>query len=369
MPPLSLSVPEIHKQVVNSMRVQTQRVNREGDTNRGPPQASSERARKRMGTREAPPAKHAPHQEQRSGTENRGRTRVIKANVCPKTRHTHKINHRRLPTLQNTKHTTLPLVHPQSLHAIQKSHKRVESGKSTREDPLLQHASHRRQGHGKEYRCRLRVTLNVRDRHHTRFTYKKRITRRQLQHSLEQPKETTTDNAHMVLFLSVSIPGYLAVAALYVRNPRSTQLSFVILYPHTYNQHGKSFSSDEDGDGPVVQSPRVISKNLNGLQSNNRYTNFLKHINTQHNTTQRIAAVLTQEHNLKAIDREKHQQTAHHYRILALISYAPSEEERGGQVFMNTRLNTGILKVFELEYLRDKTIRARILNVLKPHYS
>ena len=98
--------------------------------------------------------------------------------------------------------------------------------------------------------------------------------------------------------------------------------------------HGRAYSSDEDGDGPSTTSPRVISKNLNGLQTGARYKNFLKHLAFQ-NTRQPIAAVMVQEHNLRAADREAHQRLAHHYRVLAVISYAPSEAERGGTaIFM-----------------------------------
>ena len=217
MLPPSLSAPEDHEQVVRGTQAQTQRGNQVGDTDRGPPRETSERAQKRVGTREAPPALRMPHQGPGRGTGNRRQTRV---------------------------------------------------------------------------------TINVSDRPYVHF--KKTITAQQEQALRERkyipkpPAETTADNIN------------------------------------TYNHHGKAFSSDEDGDGPVTSSPRVISKNLNGLQSGNRYKNFLKHINSQSKITQPIAAVLTQEHNLKAVDRAQHQQLAHHFRILVLISYAPSAEERGG---------------------------------------
>ena len=81
--------------------------------------------------------------------------------------------------------------------------------------------------------------------------------------------------------------------------------------------------------GNGERGPRVISKNCNGLQSARKYINFLKHLSFE-NRRQPIAACLVQEHNLHADDREHHQRLAHHYRILAVIAYCPTGEERGG---------------------------------------
>ena len=80
-------------------------------------------------------------------------------------------------------------------------------------------------------------------------------------------------------------------------------------------------------------SPRVISKNLNGIQGDSKYRRFFKYVAAQHQLRP-IIAFLGQEHNLKREDKDSHQRLAHHYRLLAIINYSPSEGERGGTLIL-----------------------------------
>ena len=83
--------------------------------------------------------------------------------------------------------------------------------------------------------------------------------------------------------------------------------------------------SDEDGDGPG----RVLNKNLNGIQGDNKLWKFLSTLSREHETDP-LLACLVQEHNLKSCDKNDHYRIAHFKRFMAIISYAPSAAERGG---------------------------------------
>ena len=85
----------------------------------------------------------------------------------------------------------------------------------------------------------------------------------------------------------------------------------------------------EEGIEPHPGPGRVLGKNLNGAQGENKLWRLLKNINREHASSP-IAAFMAQEHHLRAEDREDHQRIAHFHRILAIISYPPSGDERGG---------------------------------------
>ena len=85
---------------------------------------------------------------------------------------------------------------------------------------------------------------------------------------------------------------------------------------------------NEEGIEPHP-GPRVMCKNLNGVQGENKYWRFMRRLSVEHKNFP-ILACLTQEHHLKSSDRERHQQVAHFFRFLAIINYEPGGEERGG---------------------------------------
>ena len=85
----------------------------------------------------------------------------------------------------------------------------------------------------------------------------------------------------------------------------------------------------EEGIEPHPGPGRVLGKNLNGAQGENKLWRLFKNINREHASSP-IAACMAQEHHLRSEDREDHQRIAHFHRILAIISYPPSGDERGG---------------------------------------
>ena len=111
----------------------------------------------------------------------------------------------------------------------------------------------------------------------------------------------------------------------------------------------------EEGIEPHPGPPaRVLSKNLNGVQGPNKLWKFLRTLSNEHKKAP-IFACMVQEHNLKSEDREEHQKTARFFRILAVISYSASAEERGG-----TAVFIPYSSIEENEGETDDQARARV---------
>ena len=83
-------------------------------------------------------------------------------------------------------------------------------------------------------------------------------------------------------------------------------------------------------DEPVkYMVSRILSKNVNGLQSAERYSRFLRAINAEDHKNG-VSAVLVQEHNLRPDQGVRHHAIARRLRILAFIAYMPDDDYKGG---------------------------------------